>query len=80
MFFNRFDYELDSYNEDQYNDNHYDEDVPNVGGHMKQKFTNNIIHFTDWFSYLLSWYFFFCFAYILNKVGQPNTKSSHLVL
>lgn len=43
----RFDYELDPYIENQYNADHYDEDMSNIGGHMMQKFTNNIIHFTD---------------------------------
>jgi len=45
---NRFDYETDSFNEDQYNvDGGYNEDLTNMGGHLMQKFTNNIIHFTD---------------------------------
>lgn len=45
--FTRFDYELDAFNEDQYNIDNYDDDVTNIGGHLMQKFTNNIIHFTD---------------------------------
>lgn len=45
--FNRFDYELDPYNEDQYNIDNFDEDMTSIGGHLMQKFTNNIIHFTD---------------------------------
>lgn len=47
LFINRFDYEIDPYIENQYNADHYDEDISNIGGHMMQKFTNNIIHFTD---------------------------------
>ncbi|VVC44119.1 Hypothetical protein CINCED_3A013231 [Cinara cedri] len=44
----RFDYDLeDPYNADQYNTDNYDEDMTNIGSHMMQKFTNNIIHFTD---------------------------------
>ncbi|KAL5237021.1 hypothetical protein ACI65C_004431 [Semiaphis heraclei] len=43
----RFDYELDAFNEEQYNINNYDDDIKSTGGHLMQKFTNNIIHFTD---------------------------------
>jgi len=40
---------MDSFNEDQYNvdGGGYNEDLTNMGGHLMQKFTNNIIHFTD---------------------------------
>jgi len=38
---------MDSYNEDQFNVDSFDEELTGVGGHLMQKFTNNIIHFTD---------------------------------
>jgi len=47
LVFNRFDYELDAFNEEQYNIDNYDDDMTSIGGHLMQKFTNNIIHFTD---------------------------------
>jgi len=47
LVFNRFDYELDAFNEEQYNNDNYDDDMTSIGGHLMQKFTNNIIHFTD---------------------------------
>lgn len=45
--FSRFDYEMDLCNENQFNADNFGKEMTDVGGHLMQKFTNNIIHFTD---------------------------------
>lgn len=43
--FSRFDYEM--CNEDRFNVDNFGKEMTDIGGHLMQKFTNNIIHFTD---------------------------------
>lgn len=45
--FFRFDYEMDLCNENQFNVDSFGKEMTDIGGHLMQKFTNNIIHFTD---------------------------------